>query len=102
MMMDYQSYEKKIVPYIDGTLSTDDRNEFEAFVATHPDFQEKLKVKQDEIFALRSLIPNVTLSATSRATLEGEMKTSVYNLIKERPKNVVEYMKNFYQEMTNR
>lgn len=101
-MIQYQSFEKKIIPYIDGTLSTDDRNEFEAFVATHPDFQATLKVKQDEIFAIRSLIPNVSLSASSKATLEGEMKTSVFNLIKERPKNIVEYVKNFYQEITNR
>jgi anti-sigma-K factor RskA len=97
-MMEYQRYEKKIVPYIDGTLSMDDRNEFEAFVATHPDFQEKLTVKQNEILDLKNMIPVIILSDDSRYTLEQEMKVSTFNLLKDRPKNVVEYVKNLFEE----
>ncbi len=33
------NYQKKIVSYIDGSLSPDERSEFEAFVRTNPEFE---------------------------------------------------------------
>ena len=60
-MENYKSFEKKIVPYLDGSLSTEEASEFEAFVFTHPEFENKIKSKQQEVELLRSRIPVAVL-----------------------------------------
>lgn len=89
----YQFYTKKIIPYLDGSLSADERSEFEAFVLTHPEFEAQIKTKKDEIELIRKMIPKVSLSPAARESLEGELKTSVYNLLKEEPKTLMEGLK---------
>ena len=87
-MMEYNSYQKKIVPYLDGSLSKNESSEFEAFVLTHPEFETQIKNKQQEIQLLKNLIPVAQLSKQSAETLENEMRASIYNLLKEEPKGL--------------
>ena len=87
-MMEYNSYQKKIVPYLDGSLSKDEASEFEAFVLTHPEFESQIKNKQQEIQLLKNLIPVAQLSKQTVETLESEMRASIFNLLKEEPKGL--------------
>jgi hypothetical protein len=87
-MMEYNSYQKKIVPYLDGSLSKDEASEFEAFVLTHPEFESQIKNKQQEIQLLKNLIPVAQLSKQTVETLENEMRASIFNLLKEEPKGL--------------
>jgi anti-sigma-K factor RskA len=98
----YQSYQKKIVAYLDGSLAADEKSEFEAFVRTHPEFEAQIKSKEQELMLLRSRIPATTLSAESLSSLENEMKQSIFNLLKEEPKNFLDRVKNSWEEWTNR
>src|SRR5262249_2276296 len=98
----YQSYQKKIVPYLDGSLSKEEVAEFEAFVLTHPDFEIHIKNKQDEIQLLKSMIPNPELSRESAESLENEMRASVFNLLKEEPKGFFDNLRIKWEEFTNR
>jgi anti-sigma factor RsiW len=43
--LDDKSFEKKIIPYLDGSLSIEETSEFEAFISTHPEFEKKIKAK---------------------------------------------------------
>lgn len=95
-------FQKKIVPYLDGSLSKDDRAEFEAFVSTHPEFETQIKAKQDEIQLLKSLIPSTLPSNESRESIEAEMRASIFNLLKEEPKDAWGTMKQKWEEWTNR
>ncbi len=83
-------YQKKITPYLDGTLSTQDRSEFEAFVSTHPEFEVYIRNKQDEINLVKSLIPSVFIEQDVLDSLDNEIRQSVFNLLKEEPKNAWE------------
>lgn len=98
----YQSYQKKIVPYLDGSLSKDEKAEFEAFVLTHPEFEEQINFKKNEIELLRNMIPNAQLSRESAETLEHEMKASVFNLLKEEPKGFFDSMRIKWEDFVNR
>lgn len=82
-----KNFQKKIISYLDGSLSKDDVSEFEAYVATHPEFEKQIKTKQEEIEILKSRIPAAQLSQESYETLGREMKASIYNLLKEEPKS---------------
>ncbi len=75
-------YQKKITPYLDGTLSANDRSEFEAFVATHPEFETYIQKRREEINLIKGLIPTVTMGDESRVELENEIRLSVFNLLK--------------------
>lgn len=98
----YQSYQKKIVPYLDGSLSKDEKSEFEAFVLTHPEFEEQINTKKNEISLLRNMIPQVSLSKESAESLENELRASVYNLLKEEPKSIFDSLRIKWEEFVNR
>ena len=100
--VNYHSFQKKIVPYLDGSLSKEETSEFEAFVLTHPEFESQIKSKQIEIDRLKSLIPAGTLSAEAQENLESEMRASVYNLLKEEPKGVFDVLRIKWEEWRNR
>lgn len=98
----YRSFEKKIVPYLDGSLSKEELAEFEAFVLTHPEFETKIKSKQDEIQLLKDMIPAAQISAETRESLEQEMKASIFNLLKEEPKTLMDSVRLKWEEFVNR
>ncbi len=101
-MMEYNSYQKKIVPYLDGSLSKDEASEFEAFILTHPEFETQVQNKQQEIQLLKNLIPAVQLSKESAETLENEMRASIFNLLKEEPKGLWDSLRIKWEEWINR
>ncbi len=101
-MMEYNSYQKKIVPYLDGSLSKSDASEFEAFVLTHPEFETQIKNKQQEIQLLKNLIPVALLSKDSAESLENEMRASIFNLLKEEPKGLWDSFRIKWEEWINR
>lgn len=96
------AFEKKIVPYIDGSLSKEETAEFEAFVLTHPEFEEKIKNKQEEIQLLKKMIPEVLLSPESQEAIETEMRASIFNLLKEEPKSVFDSLRIKWEELISR
>lgn len=98
----YQSYQKKIVPYLDGSLSKDEKSEFEAFVLTHPEFEEQINTKKNEIELLRNMIPQVQFSKESAESLESELRASVFNLLKEEPKGFFDSLRIKWEEFVNR
>jgi anti-sigma factor RsiW len=98
----YKSFEKKIVPYLDGSLSQDEKAEFEAFVLTHPEFESRIKTKQNEIQLLKDMMPAAQLSRESREALESEMKASVFNLLKEQPKGLFDSFRISWEEFRNK
>lgn len=98
----YQGFQKKIVPYLDGSLSKDEKAEFEAFVLTHPEFEEQINFKKNEIELLRNMIPAVQLSKESAETLENEMRASVFNLLKEEPKGFFDSLRIKWEEFITR
>lgn len=100
--MEYNSYQKKIVPYLDGSLSKDEASEFEAFILTHPEFETQVQNKQQEIQLLRNLIPVAMLSKESAETLENEMRASIFNLLKEEPKGLWDSFRIKWEEWINR
>ncbi len=98
----YKSFERKIVPYLDGSLSKEESSEFEAFVLTHPEFETEIKNKQNEIELLRSMIPVAAISEGAQESLDNEMRASIFNLLKEEPKTILESMKLKWEEWTAR
>lgn len=98
----YQPYQKKIIPYLDGSLSPDEKAEFEAFVSTHPDFEVQIQQKQNELSLLKSLIPIAQPNAETIDSLETEMRQSIFNLLKEEPKNFLDRVKLSWEEWINR
>lgn len=98
----YRSYEKQITPYLDGSLSKDERAEFEAFVLTHPDFEEKIKTKQEEIELIKGMIPAAQLSFETKESMEREMHASIFNLLKEEPKGFFDSLRIKWEEFRNK
>lgn len=95
-------YQKKILGYLDGSLSADDKAEFEAYVATHPEFEIQIKKKEEELSLLKNLIPAIEMSQQTAESLDSEMKQSIFNLLKEEPKNLLERVKISWEEWINR
>ena len=95
-------YQKKILGFLDGSLSADDKAEFEAYVRTHPEFEIQIKKKEDEILFLKSLIPAGLMSKETAESLNNEMKLSIFNLLRQEPKNFMERVKNSWEEWVNR
>lgn len=98
----YKAFEKKIVPYLDGSLSRDEVAEFEAFVLTHPEFEEKIKSKKEEIQLLKDMIPAAIIAPETKESLEMEMKASIFNLLKEEPKSFFDGLRIRWEEFRNR
>ncbi|HXH32300.1 MAG TPA: hypothetical protein VNJ01_15985 [Bacteriovoracaceae bacterium] len=96
------NYQKKITSYLDGTMSEDDMADFDAFVASHPEFEKQIKVKLDEFQLLKNLIPSVVPTRESVQSLENEMRASIFNLLKEEPTNVWDDVKNKWDDWLNR
>lgn len=97
----YRTYEKKIVPYIDGSLSKEEAAEFEAFVLTHPEFEEKIKFKKEEIQLLKDMMPAAQLTSAARESLEHEMKASIFNLMKEEPRGLWDSLRIKWEDFRN-
>ena len=98
----YFQFQKKITGYLDGSLSPDETAEFEAFVRTHPEFQDQIIKKQEEFLIVKNQIPGAMLSAEALESLENEMKLSILNLLKEEPRNLIDSVKNTWEEWINR
>jgi len=97
----YNSFQKKIVPYLDGSLSKEETAEFEAFVLTHPEFENKIKEKRDELETIRAMIPAGLLTKESQESMESEMRTSIYNLIKEEPRGFMDTVRIKWEDFLN-
>lgn len=95
-------YQKKILGFLDGSLSADDKAEFEAYVRTHPEFEIQIKKKEDEILFLKSLIPAGLMSKETAESLNNEMKLSIFNLLRQEPKNFMERVKSSWEDWLNR
>lgn len=95
-------FQKKILGYLDGSLSPDEKSEFEAYVRTHPEFETQIQKKEEELTFLRGLIPAVALNKESAEALDNEMKLSIFNLLKEEPRNFTDKVKNAWEEWINR
>jgi hypothetical protein len=102
MEKSYQTFQKKIVPYLDGSLSKDDRAEFEAFVLTHPEFEEQINHKKNEIELLRNMIPVPMIARETIESIENEMRASIFNLLKEEPKGIFDSFRIKWEEFVNR
>lgn len=101
-MIEKNYFDKRIVPYLDGSLSQEEANEFEAFVLTHPEYEEKIKSRRDEVELLRRMIPSVSLSPATQESLENEMRTSIFNLLKEEPRGILDQVRLKLEEWTSR
>lgn len=95
-------YTKKIIGYIDGSLSPDDKAEFEAYVRTHPQFESIIQKKEAELSFLKELMPGTLMSAEVAESLNKEMKLSIFNLLQDEPKNFLEKVKFAWEEWINR
>lgn len=100
--MESKYYDKKIVPYLDGSLTQEEIAEFEAFVLTHPEFEEKIVSKKNEIELIRQMIPSMSMSPETQESLENEMRASIFNLLKEEPKSLMDSMKLKLEEWFSR
>lgn len=98
----HPEFERKITSYLDGSLNADERNEFEAFVATHPDFEEQVKKKDSELAVIRGLIPSIKPTTEQIFSLETEMKESINNLLGERPEGFFNKVKLTILDFLNR
>lgn len=97
-----QVYHRKIISYLDGSLTHDDLAEFEAYVSTHPDFEVEIKRKQDELNLMKDLIPAARLTRSSHEGMLVELKSSIFNLLKEEPKSFSEKVKLGFEDWLNR
>lgn len=108
MMMDVSKnqstlyFQKKITAYIDGSLTADEKSEFEAFMRTHPEIENQIKQKEHEMMLIKSLIPAAELEGEALESLENEIKQSVFDLLKEEPKSVLGKIKNSWEDWVNR
>lgn len=98
----YTQFQKKIVPYLDGSLTAEETAEFEAFVHTHPEFGTQIKSKEEEIQQLKAMIPKGILTRDSQESLESEIRTSVFNLLKEEPRNLWDTIRLKMEDLFNR
>jgi ABC-type antimicrobial peptide transport system ATPase subunit len=101
-MMEKSIYQKKIIPYLDGSLSAPERAEFEAYVHTHPEFESQIRSKEEELALVRSLIPLPVIARDSLDALENEMRESILNLLREEPRNLWGRMKDSWEEWLSR
>jgi len=101
-MMEKSLYQKKIIPYLDGSLTASDRAEFEAYVHTHPEFESQIRTKEEELNLVRSLIPSPIMARESLDSLENEIRESVLNLLREEPRNFWGRMKDAWEEWLSR
>lgn len=101
-MMEKSLYQKKIIPYLDGSLSAPERAEFEAYVHTHPEFESQIRSKEEELSLVRSMIPTPVIARDSLDSLENELRESVLNLLREEPRNAWGRIKDLWEEWISR
>ena len=101
-MMEVDRYKRKITPYLDGSMSDSERSEFEAYVSTHPEFQDVILSKQEELDVLMRMIPTVTLPYDLRHSLSREIEESAFNLLRSEPKNLWDSIKQSVQDLLRR
>lgn len=101
-MMEKSLYQKKIIPYLDGSLTASDRAEFEAYVHTHPEFESQIRTKEEELNIVRSLIPTPIIAKDALDSLENEIRESVLNLLREEPRNFWGRTKDAWEEWLSR
>lgn len=101
-MMDQNLYSKKIIPYLDGSLSASERSEFEAYVHTHPEFESQIRTKEDELAIVRSLIPTPLIAREALDALETEVRESIMNLLRDEPRNLRGKIKDAWEEWLSR
>ena len=70
-------FQKKIIGFLDGSLSPEDKSEFEAYVRTNPEFETQIHKKEEELSFLKNLIPAVLMTKETAESLENEMKLSI-------------------------
>ena len=96
------NFHKKIIPYLDGSLSQEELSEFEAFVRTHPEFELEIKKKEDQLAVLKNLIPEATATSDTMRSLHSEVKASVFNLLKQERQTFFGAIRDRIEEWTNR
>ena len=96
------AYQKRVMSYLDGSMTLEEQSEFEAQIRTNPELEAIVKNKEDEIMLLKSLIPAAQMGPESLSSLEAEMKLSVFNLLKKEPQTISEKVKNIWEEWSNR
>lgn len=99
---DYQVYKRKMTSYIDGSLSPEESSEFEAFVSLHPEFQTEVEKKKQEIELLKQMMPQAELGPEELEALEEEMKTSIFNLVQEKPEGLFDSIRIKWENRFNR
>lgn len=93
MNQDFHSYEKKILSYLDGSLRPEEVSEFEAFVLTHPEIEVQVNAKKNEIQLIKSMIPKTFLSKETEQLIVSEMRLSIFNLLKEEPRGIIDHFR---------
>jgi anti-sigma factor RsiW len=98
----YAPFKKQIISYLDGSLSPQDRSEFEAFVATHPEFEADIRTKEDEVNLIKSLVPTALMGRETENSLENEIRTSVFNLMRKERTSIWEKLADAWEELLSR
>ena len=101
-MMEKTVYQNKIIPYLDGSLSSSEKAEFEAYVHTHPEFESQIRSKEEELTLVRSMIPAPMIAKDALDSLENEIRESVLNLLRDEPRNVWGRIKDTWEEWLSR
>lgn len=81
--------EKQILSaYIDGTLSSTKKEEFEKMLRIRADLQEEVMMKRAQISKLTGFIPKVSMPNETRDNLEREIKSTISQLIEEKEESL--------------
>lgn len=98
----YAPFKKQIISYLDGSLSPEERSEFEAFVATHPEFESDIRTKEDEVNLIKSMIPAAMMGKETEISLENEIRTSIFNLMRKERTGIWERISDSLEELLSR
>jgi hypothetical protein len=97
-----ENFEKNITSYLEGSLNSKDKSEFEAFIALNPQFRQKIELKANEIEKLKQKIPSIVMSQRTRELLEDEMKQSVCFLLQSESRTLWQKIKDYFEEKSIR
>lgn len=98
----YAPFKKQIISYLDGSLSAEERSEFEAFVATHPEFEADIRSKEDEVNLIKSLIPMALMGRETEISLENEIRASIFNLLRKERSSLWDKMVDAWEDLISR
>lgn len=89
--------EKQILSaYIDGTLSSTKKIEFEALLKKRADLQEEILRRRTQISRMTGYIPRVGLSKEARENIEQEIKSTIKQVIEQKNDSLWEKIKNTF------